>query len=411
MDLMFPSRVDWYGRLVLFAGSQSSQLTHAPRRVTRQRLHKDPPPLAVPNINEDAAERKRILNVLAQRRYRQRKKQQSPATEVSSLAQGNSSAQSDCLQISQSEPEQVGGRQTPQARGGCHDFHDELASTEIDLLPRSPSMNNNDPFGIFFGSDWILAGLDNVASTTVPTSQSFGTSQNDQTPIQNGGLGDFAVGPLDFTALSESSASSSSSPLGSLGSLGSEAANVGGDSFSFPDTCLLPVQELTLIRALLRIADRLGCTSTIWDIKTLSPFNGPASAATGLLPETWRPTSTQAGVPHHPVLDLVPWPSARDRLINIFSLPESMRPPSAAGPLGLVQFVYDLEDASEGLRMYGGDPYDAESWEVGQTLFEKWWFVFDRNIVNQSNRWRSLRGARKLRLEAASARSNVPEMV
>jgi len=36
---------------------------------TRQRVHKQPPPLSVPNINEDASERKRVLNVLAQRRY------------------------------------------------------------------------------------------------------------------------------------------------------------------------------------------------------------------------------------------------------------------------------------------------------------------------------------------------------
>ena len=42
----------------------------APR--TRQRVHKAPPPLAVPDINEDAAERKRVLNVLAQRRYSKR---------------------------------------------------------------------------------------------------------------------------------------------------------------------------------------------------------------------------------------------------------------------------------------------------------------------------------------------------
>ena len=39
---------------------------------TRQRVYKTPPPLAVPNISEDAAERKRVLNVLAQRRYSKR---------------------------------------------------------------------------------------------------------------------------------------------------------------------------------------------------------------------------------------------------------------------------------------------------------------------------------------------------
>lgn len=53
------------------SSSQSSQPARAPRRAARQRIRKDPPPLAVPDINDDAAERKRVLNVLAQRRYRE----------------------------------------------------------------------------------------------------------------------------------------------------------------------------------------------------------------------------------------------------------------------------------------------------------------------------------------------------
>ncbi|RBR06113.1 hypothetical protein FVER53590_04125 [Fusarium verticillioides] len=47
-------------------------LTNRPR--TRQRAYKKPPALDVPNIDEDAAERKRVLNVLAQRRYREKKR-------------------------------------------------------------------------------------------------------------------------------------------------------------------------------------------------------------------------------------------------------------------------------------------------------------------------------------------------
>jgi hypothetical protein len=43
-------------------------LNDGPR--TRQRVHKPPPTLAIPDIEQDAAERKRVLNVLAQRRYR-----------------------------------------------------------------------------------------------------------------------------------------------------------------------------------------------------------------------------------------------------------------------------------------------------------------------------------------------------
>jgi hypothetical protein len=82
----------------------------------------------------------------------------------------------------------------------------------------------------------------------------------------------------------------------------------------------------------------------------------------------------------------------------VFDLPEEARPSSAVGPLGLMQLVYDLEDAGEGMRIWGGDPYDAGSWEVGQVLFERWWFIFDRGIVEQSNRWRRLRGASVLKL-------------
>ena len=48
--------------------SRSAAAYKKPR--TRQRIHKSPPTLAVPNINDDASERKRVLNVLAQRRYR-----------------------------------------------------------------------------------------------------------------------------------------------------------------------------------------------------------------------------------------------------------------------------------------------------------------------------------------------------
>lgn len=50
--------------------AQSSNATYN-RPKTRQRVQKAPPVLDVPDIDEDAAERKRVLNVLAQRRYRE----------------------------------------------------------------------------------------------------------------------------------------------------------------------------------------------------------------------------------------------------------------------------------------------------------------------------------------------------
>lgn len=51
------------------AQNTSSAGTNRPK--ARQRRHKSPPPIDVPDIDQDAAERKRLLNVLAQRRYRE----------------------------------------------------------------------------------------------------------------------------------------------------------------------------------------------------------------------------------------------------------------------------------------------------------------------------------------------------
>lgn len=53
---------------VATAESQSTNPIYNLRR-TRQRVYKPRPPLNIPTIIENAAERKRVLNVLAQRRY------------------------------------------------------------------------------------------------------------------------------------------------------------------------------------------------------------------------------------------------------------------------------------------------------------------------------------------------------
>lgn len=170
---------------------------------------------------------------------------------------------------------------------------------------------------------------------------------------------------------------------------------------SFADSYLLDVHELTLLKGLTRIAERLGCTEDVWSLTAQSPFTRGGGTPSDQLPLTWQPTSTQILLPHHPFLDFLPWPSVRDKAIGIFSLPEQLRPPSAAGPMGLANLAYDVEDNSEGVRIYGDNPYDPSCWEVGQVFFQRWWFLFDRDIISTSNRWRRLRGAPPLALTAA----------
>jgi hypothetical protein len=169
---------------------------------------------------------------------------------------------------------------------------------------------------------------------------------------------------------------------------------------TFPDSFLLPVPELKLLQAFMRLAKSLKCKSSLWDLTALSPFNDSSIPTDPrVLTSNFAPTTAQKTVPHHPIIDFLPWASVRDRLIGIFSLPDELRPPCASGPLALVQLAYDMEDSAEGIRIWGHSPCNGSMWEVGQVLFQRWWFVFDRQVIEQSNRWRSLRGAPELRLD------------
>ena len=200
------------------------------------------------------------------------------------------------------------------------------------------------------------------------------------------------LGALSFSTSSTNSTASITPP---------ESSNIASPrTGSFPDSYLLAVPPLTLLRAVLRIAARLNAASSVWSMTSTSPFNlglGPPSTE---LPPTWQPTPNQILVPHHPVVDLLPWPAVRDRIIDVMSLGHDGPNGGSAGSLGLVDFIYDMEDGAEGLRIWGADPFDEANWEVGQVVFERWWFVFDRRVVERSNYWRRQRGAAPLRIGA-----------
>lgn len=185
-------------------------------------------------------------------------------------------------------------------------------------------------------------------------------------------------------------------------------------TFTFPDERTIDVPTLTLLNAILTVAMRLNLTEYLWDLSGVSPFftgspadqpitpNGSSNMSTNIsnllatLPANYRPTPTQRLIPHHPMLDLLPWPSVRDKLIQVFSLPAHLRPAPAADPMGLVTLVYDIEDPAEGLRVSGSDPFVADMWEVGQLVFQKWWWAFEGTIVERSNQLRKNRGEQGL---------------
>jgi hypothetical protein len=201
-------------------------------------------------------------------------------------------------------------------------------------------------------------------------------------------------GGTDMTMFIDSS-SLSSSPSSSEGQ-------------TFPDSYQMPLLQLTLLKAVMRIADRLNLKPDLWDLAGNSAFNTGTATPASLLPPSWQPTPSQVAIPHHPVFDLLPWPGVRERAIFILSLPDELRPPRAQGALATVNFAYDVEDTAEGVRIYGDDPYDPGNWELGQVMFERWWFLFDNSIISTSNRWRRARGAPPLLLKSGSAGSSPP---
>jgi hypothetical protein len=58
-----------------------------------------------------------------------------------------------------------------------------------------------------------------------------------------------------------------------------------------------------------------------------------------------------------------------------------MRPESAQDPVGLLQFVYDMQDViGGGIMIRGGDPFAPGAWEVGQVIFDQGRGAFERRL-------------------------------
>ncbi|KAB9006580.1 hypothetical protein FH972_026934 [Carpinus fangiana] len=165
------------------------------------------------------------------------------------------------------------------------------------------------------------------------------------------------------------------------------------ETANFADDYLLSVSELDLLRASVTIATRIHSADRLWDLSAGSVFLGsPTLYWAGDLPWNLRPTHMQLTVPHHPILDVLPWPSMRDKLIRMYSMPLEIWPrhPSDSDACSLVRLVYDMEDG--GIKVWGSDPTSAQSWEVDQTFVRAWWWALDSDIIALSNCRRLSRG-------------------
>ncbi|KAI1629096.1 hypothetical protein EDD37DRAFT_604004 [Exophiala viscosa] len=372
----------------------------------RVRGERKPSVLEVPPAGKDPAERKRTLNVLAQRRYRQRQKEH-----VKKLEAQVTHVEVDVSEAQRGSPADRNNQSTTSTTADPNilPFDSLFESAPHD---RGPLLTNGHTSSAEYSS---LPYEDIRADLAYPEQQLFegdlfAAFEGIEPALSSGGQDqwelDFFLPSHDGTSTLSSSTSLSSSirsgdssvsapAMGHIKPVSHRTLRQENDACSFPDEAHLDMPELALLRGCMSIARRMNIEEIMWSLTSTSPFTAVGSATTQFthLPTNLRPTFTQMTVSHHPAIDLLPWPSARDKMIKVLSQPPEVRPPGAASPMALVNFIYDLEDSAEGVRISGNDPYSGQNWEVGEKLFKSWWWMLDRDIVRRSNELRALRGA------------------
>jgi len=317
----------------------------------------------IPALDEDPAERKRILNVLAQRRYRRNKKEQLRDLEHAA-GKGYSMNTTSVRHAQTLAPFDV----VPSVEDSTFDH--------CSNMPNNPTMSS-EPF--LLQPEVITQGFVDSTCLKPATLEAFDASFS------------FALPSLPSTP----SISNASTTPSSIFDRDLQSTPIFDDSLG-TDEVHLPMLELNLIRGAMTVAGRVGVDSIIWSLDAMSPFYNSTALTYSHLPSNLRPTTIQIRNAHHPVFDILPWPSVRDKLILVFSQPHDMRPPKARSPTALLDLVYDMEDSAEGIRIWGDDPCADENWEIGEKLFSNWWWALNSQVINRSNAMRSSRGATML---------------
>jgi hypothetical protein len=102
-------------------------------------------------------------------------------------------------------------------------------------------------------------------------------------------------------------------------------------------------------------------------------------------PPALTPTKLQSSLPHLPYIDLLPFPSMRDKLLK-------------SGELVNAYEIWS-DFATGGFTIWGKTPWDKRGWEVHVDFAKKWWWLMSDEVVEEANFWRMERGDAMLNLE------------
>ena len=190
-----------------------------------------------------------------------------------------------------------------------------------------------------------------------------------------------------------------------LGKSSSPEPTQSGFSSILPDPYKnrLTVTRITTLQAYLANAEALGylipelyckISPSIFHhpkLKTAAEINGFRDTISYRIPLHLRPMHAQIQYAHPPFMDLLPFPSVRERAV-LFS---SFTPP-------LINAAELKEDIlNDGLICWSkskkgtGQPWDMRSWEAAEWFLKKWWMLVggeEDDIQEHTKWWRNLRG-------------------
>ncbi|KAH7146172.1 hypothetical protein EDB81DRAFT_869074 [Dactylonectria macrodidyma] len=172
---------------------------------------------------------------------------------------------------------------------------------------------------------------------------------------------------------------------------------------------LLSIMQINIFHALHRNSEALGQSNLWLFCDSVSPF-GDASlenalnpcnviSAAGMAaqyPRGLAPTTLQLSTPHHPWVDLFPWPKLRDRIIWLCYAAETMDDGDLCFDMAEFDASRDRDNVS---LIVWGEPWDPRGWEATVPFLKKWGWLLEgcTELLEGTNHWRAQRGERKLR--------------
>ena len=156
------------------------------------------------------------------------------------------------------------------------------------------------------------------------------------------------------------------------------------DNFNYlpsPRDAFLIMQGMQTLSALLTNA-------SILQMECAPPYTlGVRVSSSPRTPVGFSPTELQSRLPHFPYIDLLPFPSMREKLLRCGEV------------INQDKIWSDL--TAGGFTVWGKTSWDKRGWEVHMDFASKWWWLMTDKVLDESNFWRMQRGEKILTIKSS----------